>query len=500
MNAKSLVAGTTWNVLGQALPLAAAVFTIPLLIAKLGEDRFGFLSLAWAVIGYFSIFDLGLGRALIQLLSRRLGTEAEAEIGGVTRTAQRLLLALGILGGGVLALLAPWIAVKLNTPPALLGEATNSLFVLAFGVPVVILSASSMGVLTALHRFDIINIVRIPVGVFNFLLPLAILHFANNLAAVIGSLLALRVVTLLIYEYASRRYIRTISPHPIAPKGVIKELLGFGGWMTVTNIVGPAMVYFDRFLIGGFISLASVAFYATPYLLVTKLWIVSNAASTTLFPKFSSVAPERPHEALLSDSTLWLFLVMFPGSLFFVLFAREIITIWLGSTFAQNSTSVTQWLAIGTLTNGMAQIPFAYIQGRGRPRVTALLHLIELPIYALTLWLLLPRLGLVGAAIAWTLRNTADCVILYGIAMQLSTRPWPNFTKVASAAGLATGGSVLFLYWDAPLVVRAAVFSICCLTVALTAWRQLDSRQRMMLIKVLRWSPGKLSGEANELG
>ena len=59
-----LARNTIWNLLGQVLPMVVGVVAIPPLVHSLGVDRFGVLSLAWIIIGYFSLFDLGMGRAL----------------------------------------------------------------------------------------------------------------------------------------------------------------------------------------------------------------------------------------------------------------------------------------------------------------------------------------------------------------------------------------------------------------------------------------------------
>ena len=70
----SLIArNTLMNLIGQALPLVVGVVTIPLVVHGLGTDRFGLLSLAWVVLGYFTIFDLGLGRATTKYVSEALG-------------------------------------------------------------------------------------------------------------------------------------------------------------------------------------------------------------------------------------------------------------------------------------------------------------------------------------------------------------------------------------------------------------------------------------------
>jgi len=56
---RSVVRNTWWNLLGWTLPILVALFAIPPLIRGLGAERFGILAVAWAVMGYFALFDLG---------------------------------------------------------------------------------------------------------------------------------------------------------------------------------------------------------------------------------------------------------------------------------------------------------------------------------------------------------------------------------------------------------------------------------------------------------
>ena len=50
--------------------MLVALVAIPILVDGLGTARFGILTLAWMVVGYFSLFDLGLGRALTKLTAK----------------------------------------------------------------------------------------------------------------------------------------------------------------------------------------------------------------------------------------------------------------------------------------------------------------------------------------------------------------------------------------------------------------------------------------------
>src|SRR6266481_8921050 len=115
-----LARNTVWNLIGSGAPMAVAVFCIPILIGGLGKERFGVLALAWALIGYASLFDLGLGRALTQLVARKLGAGEDREVPTLVWTSLLLMLLLGVVGATVVGLLSPWLVHRaLNVPGAL---------------------------------------------------------------------------------------------------------------------------------------------------------------------------------------------------------------------------------------------------------------------------------------------------------------------------------------------------------------------------------------------
>jgi len=422
---RTLTRNTIWNIIGQSAPLLVAFFAIPLLIKGLGTDRFGVLTLAWAVVGYFSLFDLGLGRALTKLVAEKLGAGQAEDVPVLIRTALFLMGLLGITGALVASGLSPWLVQDiLKIPQALQGETLNGFYLLSLSIPVVISTAGFRGVLEAHQRFGQINAVRIPIGMFTFLGPLMVLPFSNSLLPVVAVLVILRFIALSVYTLLCLRLVPALQHSLTIKRHIVGPLVSFGGWMTVTNIVGPLMVYLDRFLIGALISVTAVAYYTTPYEVVTKLWLISGALVGVLFPAFStSFVQDRKHTAQLFDrSVKYIFLALFPVTLIIVVLAHEGLNLWLGDKFAQNSTFVLQWLAVGVFINSIAQIPFAFIQGAGRPDLTAKLHLIEFPFYLLILWWLISSYGIEGAAIAWVGRAGFDSLVLFAIAGRLLPR------------------------------------------------------------------------------
>jgi O-antigen/teichoic acid export membrane protein len=201
-------------------------------------------------------------------------------------------------------------------------------------------------------------------------------------------------------------------------RAAVGPLLRFGSWMTITNIVGPLMVTLDRFVIGSLLSVGAVAYYATPYEVVTKFWLIPGSLLGVMFPAFStSFVQDRSRTAqLYSRSVKYLLLTLFPLILLVVVLAEDGLRLWLGTEFARHSARVLQWLAVGVFVNCLAGAPFAAVQSAGRPDLTAKLHLIELPVYLIALFWLTKVHGIEGAAMAWTGRVTFDALVLFGLA------------------------------------------------------------------------------------
>jgi O-antigen/teichoic acid export membrane protein len=244
--------------------------------------------------------------------------------------------------------------------------------------------------------------------------------------------------------------------------------------MTVSNIVSPLMVSMDRFLIGATISMAAVAYYATPYEAITKLAIIPGALMGVLFPALSTtLASNRQQAGRLFRRTLtYVFLSLFPAVLVIVTFARPGLELWLGAEFARNSTVILQLLAVGVLINSLAYVPFGLIQADGRPDLTAKLHLAELPIYLAMLWFLVHAFGIIGAAIAWTTRVTVDAGALFVMARGCISRPAgpTRSTPLVGSASLTmlAIGAVL------PGLPAKALFVVVSETLfLLAAWRWL---------------------------
>ena len=68
------------------------VLTIPYLIKNIGIEKFGILTLIWSLIGYFSIFDFGIGRDLTQQISESLWKNQNEEVYKIIKEGLKIFL------------------------------------------------------------------------------------------------------------------------------------------------------------------------------------------------------------------------------------------------------------------------------------------------------------------------------------------------------------------------------------------------------------------------
>lgn len=244
------------------------------------------------------------------------------------------------------------------------------------------------------------------------------------------------------------------------------------------------MVYLDRFVIGAVVSMSSVAYYATPHEVVTRLMVVPGGIVGVLFPTFATeMQKDRGRVArLFSHGVMVILLLLLPPTLLLVGFAEPLLNTWLGLEFAAQSAVVLQILAVGILVNSLAQVPFALLQSAGRPDLTAKLHLFELVPYILCLIWWTQIWGIWGAALAWSLRASVDGIALAIMAKRQFVELGHRFFSMTPIA-LVVGATLVALGFDGDLILKAVVAGLGLVCTMLLIWlRYLTPEERQLLM------------------
>lgn len=404
------------NVAGWAVPAACALVAIPALVRTVGAERFGLLALAWTLVGAFSPFDLGIGRALTQALAERVGRAAQDDSPSVTWTALWLLLVVGMASAAGLVAAAPAAAARwLHVSPALQPEAEQALRWLAVAVPITTVTAGLRGVLEAGQAFRTVNALRVPLALLSFLGPLAVQPWTHALPAAVAVLVGSRVLVGVLHAASVLRRYPALR-RPRAPDvAALGALWRVAGWMTLSTLSGPLLVTGDRFVIGAALPLAALAQYAAVSELASKLGVVGGMLQPVLLPALAAtlVADRARAVALFDRGVRVVALAVAPATLAVVALAPEGLAVWLGPALAADAAPVLQLLAIASYVNVFAQLPYVTLHAAGRADLPAKFHCLEVPLHLTLLAVLVPRHGLLGAAVAGGVRILLDTALLF---------------------------------------------------------------------------------------
>lgn len=502
LGGRLLARNTAINALGHILPLLIAVVAMPAVVRGLGEDRFGVLSLAWMVLGYFAVFDLGLGRAATKFVAEALGRGDRASVPTLVWTAILVQLGFGIVCGTGVAAATPVLVDRLLAIPEALTPQTRVTFLMmAAAVPVILVSGSLRGILEAAQRFDLTNLVKVPSACASYLLPLLGLGLGWELPGIVALLLGGRLASLIAFAALCRGVFPELAGRPSFSREALRKLGGYGGWVMASSVTIPILMYLERGLITSMVSVAALTLYNIPYEMLSRLAFFPASLALTLFPAFS-YAQARGGKGLgelIGRPVKYSALLVTPVLLFIAVFARDLMMLWFDADFADRSATTLRVLTAVFYVNAFAQIPFAAVQGLGRPDLKVKLDLFEVPLFAGLCWLLIPRAGIEGAAIAKfgvALFDTVALFILaHGVGRVRARAVWTDGVIAVAAAAAVYAVVALGAAWLVePLVGRLAVFCIATAAFTLAAWRWgADDRDREAVVGLIdRFRPARV--------
>lgn len=398
---------TSYNLLGSVVPLVLTFVTVPLYIHLVGIERVGILSLAWLLLGYFGLFDLGLGKAT----AFRIAAQRDAPPEDRASTLWGALIVnvgMGIIGGLFLWLASYiYFSFYFRVDEALRPEILDAVPLLALSVPVATLTGVLTGALQGREKFLETNVIS-AVGTILFqLLPLGVaLIWGPTLSGLlIAALLSRAGALIALWRVCAREF--TAGHSAKTERGTIMALLRYGGWVSFNGLIGPMLVIVDRFAIGNVLGAGPLGLYHVPFQIAKQLAIIPGSLTSALFPKLTASSAEEAR--LLSRKALLTLTATITLPVMIGIFAMEpFLNLWVGRTIGLQSAPVGQILLIGFWCNAMALVPFTQLQAAGRPRTVTMILLLQIPLYLGALYVAMIGYGIVGCAVALAARFGFD--------------------------------------------------------------------------------------------
>lgn len=413
----SIKVNTYWNMFGSLAPLLIGLITIPILLEALGNEKLGILTLIWALIGYFSIFDFGLGRALTQRISFLRSSNSNDEISLTSKYGMILMFLIGLLGSLIFYVLLNYFSLTwLNFSEEVYIDSKAAILLAILAIPLTTVTSGFKGILEGFEDFKTASILRAILGILNFTTPLLSLWlYGPSLKYIVIFLILSRLAVMIFHAYFALFYLNLFIKPKSTPKKYILDIIYFGFWMTISNIVSPLMVVADRFAISAILGASLVAYYTIPAEFLIRLLIIPAALTTTLFPKFSQLIENDAIAAklLFQKSIKIIVVIMAPLLLIISIFSFYGLSLWLGADFASNAYIILIIMSLGILFNSLAQVPHTFLQANGSVKLTSIIHIFEFFAYMPLLIIFINLYGIIGASVIWTMRTILDFMVLY---------------------------------------------------------------------------------------
>jgi O-antigen/teichoic acid export membrane protein len=176
----------------------------------------------------------------------------------------------------------------------------------------------------------------------------------------------------------------------------------------------------DMFLVNIFMNIQAVGYYSISVAIAELLWYIPNSITLTLFPR-TSAKNEKSATLFTCKVCRKSVALMIITSLAVGILGKILIPILYGDAFAA-AVNPLLILLPGVVAYGLVKILIGYLQGQGKPQYGSYVTIISLALTIIFDYLLIPTMGIVGAALATTIAYVTS----FGLTSLL-------FIKVSSA-------------------------------------------------------------------
>ena len=455
------------------LPVLWLIAT-PFFVSRLGTDEYGIWMLVNSFLGFSGLVAFGLGDATIKYVSKYRALEDSKGVVRVVRSTLTMYFILGTLTAIGSYFLAPLLVNHVfNVEPENVSLAITALRIGGIGIAARFLDSVFQSTIYGYERYDLAAKVRMVVNIVtvgvNVLLVASGYSVVEILLATIGILVLSGAAKAIVSKYL---LIKELIFLPTINRKALKEIFSFGFYSWLQGIGGILLGQVDRILIVSLLNTSALTYYTVCLQLAQQIHALLSKAVSFLFP-LSSAAKEtgdldrmrRIYFKGINFTTTAGVAIGLP----IFLFSHNILSLWMRVEFANEAAAVLRVLAfVFTLLAAGSILPYYYMNGTGFVRLNTFLGMISGAIVTIASLLLIPWLGILGAALARVanlpIGVLGRTIVHYKV---LSDRRWYTgltvIIPVLASFAVSIGISKLFgeaSFNLVPLILMSSAFAI----------------------------------------
>ncbi|GIZ51037.1 oligosaccharide flippase family protein [Noviherbaspirillum aridicola] len=368
-----LLRNSLWNLSGSAIPMVVALATVPALIASLGVEGYGIVTLVGSVIGYFGVLDINLSAGAIKYLAEQHAANDRKRFAETFWFGAMFYGALGLLGALALFFASEYLVGRFFEVSPEVREAT----VLAFQVGALGFALSQtqnylLVVPQALQRYDRSAQSEAFFGVLVNLVSVAAALAGTGIVGVIVARVSVSALNVLYLVFLIRSF-RLDMGMCWPRKEVRSALTSFSAYAYLSKIASTLHQHADKVIVGAVAGPVALTFYTVPVTLAGRILGLTYRLSSVIYPRASALAGAGRISELRPvylDVMRYVTYINLVALGMIILAGDEFLRRWVGPEFIQLGYPVLILMTIALLIDSLTNIPSLVNDALGHPRIT----------------------------------------------------------------------------------------------------------------------------------
>ena len=449
LRVRHIARNVLFNWFGTIANMAVGLFLSPFIIHRLGNVAYGVWVLAIGVMAYLGLLDLGMQSAVLRFVSKGHTQNDHQGASEAISAALWVRLQISALILVLSAGLAAVFPLIFKVPAELAGDARKAILLTGVKMAITMSIGVVAGVLSALNRYDLQNYLSMVQTAVRVIGVVAVLRTGHGIVAIaVCELIAVLIYNALLVWVAHRLYPQ-LQILPNKPKReTLKRIWTYSSYAFLTTVAIQLIYQTDTIVVGKFVSVAAVTYYAIGYSLCSYTSQAINSIGATFVPAASTYEAAGDTNSLLmlyKNGTRATLAVSLPILITLMVRGRSFIGLWMGPQYSHSSGTVLIILCstfLFVFANRTAQ---AIAFGVEKHKMGAIWAIGEGVVNLSLSIVLARRYGIYGVAIGTAIPSLLVNVIL-----------WPGY--ISKLVGLSYS-EVVWKVW-APVYLSSVPFAI----------------------------------------
>ena len=398
---------SNWS--GLLISIVVSFFLAPFVVHGLGNELYGVWTIVNQFTGYMYLFDFGVRESVIRYTSHSVAKKDPRILEEVLSVSFIIYFVISLCTIFVSLILAFYFSSIFGVGEEIAQAAAITVLLVGVTIAQFFIFNIFSGVLMGLQRYDIFNVVNILTTLLKAAAFVVLLKMGFSIVAMAATQLVLGFLGgVYLMSYAKKAALAHDVKFVIklrldsGMRKIARKVVNYSAFVLINNLGQKVVFMTDAIVIGIFMPVASVTFYAIAGTLIEylrKLVVVTAQVMMPMVAQYSALDDhERINKTVIDGSKLTLF-ISFPVALVFIVLGGEFIALWMGEEFRELSGLVLLILAVSQIFSAPHQTLSSVLYGLDKHKMLAYFRIGEAVSNLLLSIYLLQIYGVAGVAV-----------------------------------------------------------------------------------------------------